>query len=384
MKRTTCFLLALLMLLLAACGSGKETSSDPPAPEATPTPVVTPSTQPTPEPTPGATPEPAPTSEPGTGFTHPLTGLPTETDLSGQKPVAIMLNNLKQALPQQGNSQADIIYEVLAEGGITRMLALYQDPSVLGTVGSVRSARLYYFELALGHDAVFIHAGGSPEFYTVQKKLGITTVDGVVGYYGYASTGLFWRDSNRIPGKDFAYEHSLLTSGQRITDILTKQGLLGEHLEGYTSHLKFSDSGTNVPMGTAHTTVTVPFSNYKTGVFRYDASTGLYAVEEYGQPYIDGNDGSQVAVTNLLVLFADTEVMDSEGRLSIDLSSGGGWYACGGELGAITWSKGGVGRPLRFLNEDGDDIILSPGKTYICIVPTSRVISADGTELPLN
>jgi hypothetical protein len=89
-----------------------------------------------------------------------------------------MLNNLKQALPQQGNSQADIIFEVLAEGGITRMMALYQDPSSVGFIGSVRSARRYYMELAAGMDAVFIHAGGSPDFYTVRDNSRITTADG--------------------------------------------------------------------------------------------------------------------------------------------------------------------------------------------------------------
>ena len=126
MKRVICLFCALLFLLSAGCGGEK------PGP-ATPSPLPVTDSPVTPEPTPTPTPTPA--------FYHPLTGVPCGEDLSGKRPAAVMLNNLKAALPQQGNGQADIIYEVLAEGGITRMLAVYQDPSQLGLIGSVRSAR---------------------------------------------------------------------------------------------------------------------------------------------------------------------------------------------------------------------------------------------------
>lgn len=358
MRRLACLFTALLLLLtLAACGSPGGTSTPTPTPEATPS----------------ATPEPTP--EPTPAYTNPLTGEGMEADLSGQKPVAIMLNNLKAALPQQGNSQADIIYEVLAEGGITRMLAVYQDPSVLDLVGSVRSARLYYLELALGHDAVYIHAGGSGEFYTAASNWGLTTVDGVNGYYSSASAGLFWRDRNRIEGHNYAYEHSLLTSGEAICDILTQRGLLGAHKDGYTYEMSFAGDGTPEG-GQSAATVTVPFSNYKTGVFRYDADTGLYQVEEYDEPYIDGNTGDQVAVTNLLILQTTCTVMDNEGRLDVDLSAGNGWFACGGQIVPITWEKGGRNDQLRYYSQDGQPLTLGVGKSYVCIIPTSRAIVA--------
>lgn len=364
MKRTLCLLTALLMLALAACGGP---ASESPAPSQRPS-----ASQPTATPTP----EPTPTPDPEPEFRNPLTGVPTESDLSGQMPVAIMLNNLKQALPQQGNSQADIIYEVLAEGGITRMLAVYQDPSQLGLIGSVRSARLYYWELAQGHDAVYIHAGGSPEFYTTKQNLGLVTVDGVNGYYSSASAGMFWRDRDRIEGHHYAYEHSLLTSGEAITTILSQRGVLGPHKDGFSYDMTFVEDGT--PAGGAPAaTVTVPFSNYKTGVFRYDAASGLYTVEEYGQPYIDGNDGSQVAVTNLLVLQTRCTVVDDAGRLEVDLTSGNGWYACGGRIVPITWTKGQRTEQLRYYTEDGAELALGEGKSYVCIIPLSREVTAE-------
>ncbi|MDE6590548.1 MAG: DUF3048 domain-containing protein, partial [Oscillospiraceae bacterium] len=287
-------------------------------------------------------------------------------------PMAIMLNNLKAALPQQGNSQADIIYEVLAEGGVTRMVGLYQHPEQAGLIGSVRSARQYYWELAQGHDAVYIHAGGSEEFYNTKEALSLTTVDGVQGHW----PGMFWRDRDRIEGKHYAVEHSLLTSGEAISNMLASHEELVPHTDGYVYKMAFADDGTPVG-GQNAVTVTVPFSGYKTGVFRYQNDSRLYLVEEYGAPYIDGNDNTQVAVTNLLVLQTSCTVMDSYGRITVDLSSGSGWFACGGQIIPISWEKGTPNQQLRYYGADGSPLTLGRGKSYVCIIPTTQTVTAE-------
>ena len=286
-----------------------------------------------------------------------------------------MPNNLKTALPQQGNGQADIIYELMAEGGITRMLAVYQDPSRLGLIGSVRSARQYYWEIAQGHDAVFIHAGGSPEFYNTKSSKGLFTVDGVNGYYSSKDAGMFWRDRDRIAGHHYDFEHSLLTSGEAITDMLSQREL-EEHSDGYVYEMAFTDDGTPSG-GSKATTVTVPFSSYNIDVVRYDVRSGLYLVEEYGEPYIDGNDNSQVSVTNLLVLQTTYVVQDDAGRVKVDLSSGSGWFACGGKMVPITWEKGSADNQLRYFLEDGSALTLGRGKSYVCVIPSSRSVSVE-------
>ena len=144
MKETVLAALGLAALLcLTACGAEEVQ----PSAEAVPTPT----------PPPMATGTPTPT--PYNGPVNPLSGMPTDGEISSQRPVAVMLNNLEQALPQQGQSQADLIYEVVAEGGITRMLGVFQSVEDVDMIGSIRSTRPYYIELALGHDALFIHAG---------------------------------------------------------------------------------------------------------------------------------------------------------------------------------------------------------------------------------
>ena len=110
--------------------------------------------------------------EPALPYVNPLTGEGCARDIAQKRPVAVMLNNLKKALPQLGVSQADIIYEAPAEGGITRMLAVFQSVEEVGNIGSVRSARDYYVSLAMGHDALYLHAGGSPGAYAAIKNWG--------------------------------------------------------------------------------------------------------------------------------------------------------------------------------------------------------------------
>ena len=389
MKRLFCLFLTMLMLALCACGgspaqsgtSSAPSGSSPASPQTPPDkapPASSGSQTPTPPPAEPETPAPQPEPQPvPSGPVNPLTGLPMDEALVNRKPVAIMLNNIKAAQPQQGNSQADIIYEVLAEGGITRMLGLYQDVSQLGVVGSIRSARLYYLELALGHDAVFVHAGGSPEFYEKSKEWKLDTVDGVNGYYAYASTKLFWRDKKRVPGKNFDYEHSMVTSGEKLTDILTKRNLLTDHADTYTYEMSFTADGTPTG-GQSAATITVPFtSGGKTTVFRYDTASGVYKAEQYGSAYIDGNDGTQISATNVLVLQTTCTVLDSAGRLRVDLSSGNGWYACGGKYISITWEKGERGQQLRYFTADGTPLTLGQGKSYVCIIPTYCSITAE-------
>lgn len=353
-----------LSLLLTACGDGASPApSESPAPEATPEPEVIVSPEPTPE--------------VYTGPRNPLTGLPMEEEWINARPVAVMLNNLVAAQPQLGQSKADIIYEVLAEGGITRMLAVYQSVEGVGMIGSVRSARTYYLELALGHDAVYLHAGGSPDAYEKIKAWGVTALDCVNGPYEGSKPGsnLFWRDADRI--RNNGKVHSVVTTGDTILEKFSGYSFRQQHEEGYTYPQAFVENA--VPeAGQSAVTVKVPFSSYKHGLFEYDAQSGKYLVSQYQKPYIDGNEDTQVAVTNLLILKTDCHVIqgDDAGRLAVDLTSGGeGWYACGGKAIPITWSKADRNSPFVYRDSDGNVLALQQGNSYVNIVPLDCAVS---------
>jgi len=361
-------LASILSLSLCACGSSGETSSSGSASSMPDEPSVSTMTPVTPDPDP----EPVPESEPEPAFpyTNPLTGEGCETDIGKNRPVAVMINNLEKALPQAGVSQADVIYELVAEGGITRMMALFQSVEGVGEIGTVRSARDYYVSLALGHDAVFLHAGGSPKAYEVIKSWGVTALDCVNGPY---EGSLFWRDKTRRTNAGL--EHSVMTSGETILELFpTYTKLRRQHKDGYLVGWTFTEDAPAASAAQA-TVLTVPFSKYKTGVFTYNAETGLYMIEEYGKPYVDANTDQQVGVKNVLVLYTDVSSIkgDDKGRQTIRTTgSGEGLLLRDGTVEVITWKRDSDWHTLEFYLSDGTRAPLSVGTSYINILDESR------------
>ena len=344
-----CALLCLVLLLglLTGCGEKEPVNLD--GPEA-------PVSQ-EPEPAPEPEPEPEP-------IRNPLTGVILEEDLSAQRPYAVMLNNISVALPQYGVSQADIIYEVVAEGGVTRMLGVFQDVREVGSIGSIRSARPYYLDLAQGHDAVFVHAGGSPQAYSNLKSTGYDHVDGVNGN----TPSLFFRDKDRI--RTAGYEHSMFTTGQLLTDICGKlDSIRHTHKDGWTYPQTFADDAT--PAGEDAPLVRAYFPGNKKTSFEYDTETKLYKVYEYGSAYVDGSDGKQVGVTNVLCLFTDVSQIrgDDKGRMAVRTTgTGEGVFICGGKAANITWERPTVTDPFAYKLKDGTPLTLGVGHSYVCIL----------------
>ena len=351
-RRTLAILLAAWMLLtLGGCG-GK---TDPvPVPEPEPAEKTDPLPPPEPEP------EPEPAVPAGM---NPLTGLPMEPEYENLRPIAIMLNNLKAAQPQLGISQADIIYEVPVEGGITRMLCLYQTVEGVDILGSVRSARPYFVELALGHDAVYVHAGGSQEAYSNLRSWKVDHMDGV---RGGEDAKIFWRDPDRR--KNNGYEHSLITSGEKILEYLEKGKVSTEHADGWNSIQAFTEDGTPAA-GEAAEHIKVRFSSYKTGTFDYDAATGKYLVGQYGKEHVDGSTGEQVGAVNVLVLKTSTAVLDEVGRLRVQTTGEGeGLFFCGGKAVPIQWSRKDRNSAFAYTLENGRALALGQGSSYVCII----------------
>lgn len=359
----------VLLLLLTSCG--------PKEPLPIPSSTATPSVSVTPSPTPTPSVEPTPDL---TGYLNPLTGLPIDVEAANARPVAIMLNNVYESLPQQGNSEADIIYECLEEGGITRMMGVYQSVKGLGMIGSIRSARSYYLQLALGHDAIFIHAGGSDEpkyedAYGKIKEWGVTSLDGVRGPYMSTQVegGLMWRDPARKKANGTV--HSVVTTGAMMEKLLPTIDIRHDHKDGFEYDMAFADDGTP-KNGMEAGTIKVVYSQYKTGLFTYDSEKKLYMVSEYKAPYIDGNTGEQVGVTNVIVIRAKLGYTgDSYGHVTIDLKSGGtGYFACSGKLVDILWTKDYPSGQFRYTDLDGNPITFGRGKTYVNIVPSDAAV----------
>ena len=373
MKKLLFSLLTVVLILSACSGNEAETPSPSPAP----TPVESTSPSPTPTPTPTPTPEPTPTPDPGPDLTglalNPLTGEYIDENIASRRPVAVVINNLNKALPQSGIGQADVIYEVLAEGGITRMIAVFKDFDA-EKIGPVRSTRHYFLDFALDNDAIFAHHGGSPQGYNSISNLKINNLDGMA-----LEGKIFFRDPVRksMPGM---LEHSSYTSAQGLLSETASKAYRMQMEEEFKNPFDFYGDDESIA-GEPVTKITVPYSpQSQTGVFEYDSENEVYMRSQNGNLHIDELTGEQLSVRNVLVQYVNMYVIagDDAGRREVTLiSQGDGVLFTQGISIPVKWSKESHQAPTIWTSESGDKLTLSKGKTWICVL-------SDKTDLILE
>ena len=384
MKRIISLLLIACLLLSGCAGPGSETtgpSAEAPSTqattEATEAPTTEPVTEPTAEPTTEPTTEPA--TEPPVLYRHPMTGELLDAPWTGRA-TAVVINNLKNALPQHGVADADFLFEAETEGGITRMLAIYSDMSQIGPIGPIRSARTFFNNIALSYNAPLVHCGGSDFALRGQYSSSKDTIS------GWQHTSIdsvhFYRDQDR-KNAGYAYEHTLFSSGDLLTQLMAKKGWNTETPEGTSYGFAFDE---NVELdGDSAGSITVTFNGDKTTTMEYDINGGVYLASQYGSPYVDGNTGAQLEFKNVIVIYtAHTFQRDSFYRRSFyDLDgSGKGYFACNGQIVPITWHRDSLRSSFYYTLEDGTPITLGVGKTYVAIVSDQKTIAYDPLPVP--
>ena len=298
-----------------------------------------------------------------------LTGehnIPKES--AGKRPVAVMVNNIKKAWPQCGIGEADIIYEIEVEGGITRLLAVFSSTDKLPEkLGSVRSARPYFINMAGTHDAIYVGHGwsGTAQNILVNKKA-IDFVNGMV------HAAAFYRDKDKA--KEKGTEHSSYTSKEKLKGFIESKKIRdtqSEERRGKT-FMNFRNPSMPLMVGESCERLTVPFSNYATTVFDYDSTTQTYVKSEFSEEQIDEATKKPLAFTNVLVLFLPSGMEDKK-HLTFDFEGGAGYYASNGAIQPIKWTKGsGYLDTFVFTDEKGQSLAANAGKTMVCLVKTDR------------
>ncbi|MCG7409542.1 DUF3048 domain-containing protein [Paenibacillus sp. ACRRX] len=292
----------------------------------------------------------------------PFTGLAAQEQAIQQRPIAVMVNNYKAARPQSGLSYADVLIEVLAEGGISRLVAIYQSQNqYAGSIGPVRSIRPYLIELGESYKAVLVHAGGSPDGYRILQQQHKPYLDEISNAGSY-----FWRDkSRRAP-------HNLYTSLARLEQGIAKKKY--KQTEAIPV-MSFSVEGKTEHAALAYTTeaagkiMIALLKNSELVEYQYDANRGNYIRYVAGKQHVDKENQEALRAVNVLAVEAKHQVLDKAGRLSVDVVTGGKaiWFR-NGRAAFGNWVRQ-AGGPIQF-QVDGKVIPLQPGITHIMIVPS--------------
>ena len=293
---------------------------------------------------------------------NPFTGLPMEKDVSTLRPYVFMCNNISVAMPHVGTSRSDMIFEMMEEGGITRMMVFFADPSDVPVIGSIRSARAYNVDTAMGYDAFLVHCGNSDEATDMIAGYGMQDIDQMLG--GYLPDA-FYRDSWR--SENLGNEHSLMAVGGSIVGSAAQMGYRLAHEEGYdiSYGLIFSDEANQQVTGTANNIV-VTYAGGKTSSFTYDEAASSYYMSQYGEEYLDNNQ-ERVPFANVIEIDANTYLQSDGLHLTIDLTEGSGFFFTYGRAVPIKWYKNGAYDVFHFTLEDGTPLKLTKGRTFVAV-----------------
>ena len=285
---------------------------------------------------------------------------------SKTRPYAVMINSLNEALPQSGLDKAYIVYEIMVEYGITRMLALFKDVD-FEKVGSIRSVRSQYLPYVFENDAILVHAGGQKEALERIANEKIKDID-VDGAYGIRDTEL---------RKTRAYEHTLFTNtnllSKAIQDMNIKNTTDTKNLLTYSAdELDLSNYET-----IEANNISIKYSDYRTSNYSYDTDSKTYLRSMNDTKNIDLVTGEQYKVKNIIVYSAvyttyTVQRSNTPYQKIEDIASGEGYYITDGVALPITWSKSSEkSQTVYKIKEDGKELVVNDGNTYIQIYPTT-------------
>lgn len=285
-------------------------------------------------------------------------------DESKQTPgiIGIMIDNHVNARPQQtGLSQAKVVYEALAEGGITRYLALFDTADQLPKVGPIRSARPYFLDWIREYGGnPYVHVGGSPEALSLIDRLNLFAISEIAkGQY-------FWRDY------DYYAPHNVFTNATLWNKMLAKEGAQRE-ITDWDGWL-FEDVNAQLASSTASTTVkgmTISYGyNYSVG-WKYDGERYVRSINSRAHT----DRGTPLFADTVIIQEMKTKVIDDVGRKDLDTIGNGEIRVLKhGEMVRGTWKKESVTDRTKFFDEAGEEIPLAAGKVWVQIVPLNTAL----------
>lgn len=295
--------------------------------------------------------------------------------LTNARPIAIMVENSFAARPQSGLQNADVVFEVVDEYGITRFVAIYgtKDASI---VGPFRSSRPYYAEIAKSFDPIYLFFGTYPECYKYIQDLGMYTMSAMTDRSGLSSivgTAPYWRDWKRSK----VQEHTAFTS---TISIKQKAQQLGYPLEGNGIPFSYKGDAGEGDRGSVSNVYidfgTPAYSPRGFNVnFKYDRASNSYLRYMGNRAHVDHETGQIITVKNVVVLITDIAgPIDIYKHMSVRTTgSGQAFYFIDGNVVEGTWERGGVADRFVLRDGGGREISLNAGNTWFSMVMPGKV-----------
>jgi hypothetical protein len=287
-----------------------------------------------------------------------LSGLQVDPSINQRPVTGVMIENTTQARPQAGLSQASVVFEAIAEGGITRFLALFQDTSP-DNVGPIRSARPYYAQWALGFDAGYAHVGGSPQALANIKEWGVRDLD------QFHNAGSYHRVSSR------AAPHNVYTGIDTLNQLETSKGFNTSKFTGFTRKKEAPAKAPSVK--TIDLAISGPVYNVH---YDYAAASNSYNRIEGGAPHIDANTNTQIS-PKVVVALVMPYSLESDGYHSAYATIGNGtaYFFQDGTVVTGSWTKKDNKSQFVFTDASGKVVRLNPGQTWITAVGATNKVT---------
>jgi hypothetical protein len=300
-----------------------------------------------------------------TTVTSPLSGLEVAPELAARPVTGVMIENSPDARPQSGLQDAGVVYEAIAEGGITRFLAVFQDTSPQ-YVGPVRSLRPYYLDFAAPYQASIAHVGGSPDALSQVRSGAYRDID------QFFNSGSYWRISTRYA------PHNVYTSFEKLDALNQKKGYTKSE---YTPWKRKQEKPAAAPT-VSHIDVKISSALYYSH-YDYDKASNAYLRSEGGKPHLQITSASDKAATQIhpkvvLALVMSYSVLDRAGHSGYGTTGSGQMYVFqDGTLTQGTWSKADRNSMFNFKDAAGQPLALDAGQVWITAVKSpSEVASA--------
>ncbi|MBQ9011393.1 MAG: DUF3048 domain-containing protein, partial [Bacilli bacterium] len=291
---------------------------------------------------------------------------------SKSRPIAVMINNNHQAWPHAGLQDAYITYEIIAEGGITRMMAIFKDQDT-SKIGSVRSARPYYLDYAMENDAIYVHFGYSDDAKRDIASLEIDNINGLI------DSSVFWRDTSL----NKATEHTAFTSMEKIKGFAKEKGYDRDTNKDLLLNYSVDEISLEDHEGAMKAdNIYIKYSYYTDTSYEYDSENKVYLRSMSSTAYTDAITGKHYTAKNIIITPIKNYSYDSYGRQKLEnIGSGEGYFITDGYAAPITWEKSSRSSQTVYKFKDsGEEITVNDGNTFIQIQPMGETLTIEGNE----